>query len=75
MIFAIPGIIEPMPPALQPGEATPEAAGAQAVACDAGAAASSSNGTATQPPRLADKATRTATARDELKDRDVAGMR
>lgn len=76
MRLAIPGIIEPVAPVLQPGVATPVVQGA---ACDdgvaaSGVAASCRSGAATQPPSAANNGTMTATARGKPEDRSVTGM-
>jgi hypothetical protein len=62
MMVPIPGIIEPLAPVAHPDAATPEVFAAHGAAWDVGVAASSSSGTATQPPRLHSNGTSTATA-------------
>lgn len=72
MTFAIPGIIELMPPPLHPAAGSP--AVAHGAAEDVGVAASSISGNATQPPRAANSGTRMTTARGNLEDRSVADI-
>jgi hypothetical protein len=72
-IIDIPGIVDPVAPALQPGAGV-EAFAAQGVPWDVAEAASSSSGTATQPPSAADNGTRSATARRKPEDLFVTGM-